>query len=363
MFKFIKNFVGYDENIEDEKEIQQLLLDDKIKTYIYCRVSTPTQAKSDKHSMDVQRNMCLDFIQTHNLEIDTIVHEVGSAYNQSKVRIKLQSLINKKKCNIIVMNVDRFCRNIEKGIEMLEKVIKNKSRLIFVEENIIFDEVSYDITFPKLKKLLKSAQAESEKISKRISATFLYKKKHGIFTGRSPKFGCQVIDKKLAPNPHEQKIIEFIGLMRTRGESISKINNALKSLYKGKFVRLELSNDSECLSEPLTYHNIADVLNDYDILKRNIKWNSRSVSSVDPIPKIKRNLKIKDTNEMDTKDDEKDVETTSTRSGRANNRRDKFDIIMKEKKENKIIKSLCEKTKKIKVSKKNKKMDEDEDEE
>jgi DNA invertase Pin-like site-specific DNA recombinase len=288
-------------------------LNDKDKTYIYCRVSTKGQATQDKFSIDVQRDICLKYAQKKNLFVDGIFQEIGSAFQSSyeKNQVKLTSLIKKRNCNIIIMNVDRFCRNINNGKEMIHRIVKNKNRLIFVENKIILDKNINS----EFETLLGSAEGESRKISDRIRLTNEYKRKNGIHIGGVAKYGFEIVKSNkgnvLSSIPNEQNIIDLIKCMRVPNTPMKDINALLGKLYHGNdFIGLDLSTNCDRISEPLSYKNIADILNDYDIKKRQNIWTASSVSAVidkkDRMKIVKKKKLVKKIKKDDLMVDEND---------------------------------------------------------
>lgn len=77
---------------------------EKLKTYIYCRVSSATK----KDDLNRQAERCIKFAETNGWEIEKVIKEVASGMNDN--RKKLISLLDKTPKRIIIEHKDRLTR-------------------------------------------------------------------------------------------------------------------------------------------------------------------------------------------------------------------------------------------------------------
>ncbi len=252
-------------------------------TVIFCRVSSYGQTGPHCVSFDVQEHKGNVCAKAFNLKVMSVVKMVESAYKGKSCTIK--SLItNNKGKNIVIYDVSRFSRNVDNGIELLHYALKCKTRLFFVSEGIVWDENHQDMCSLKYKLLL--AQNESEAISRRVSDAKQYKSKMGFFMGGVPKYGYKVIDvdggRKAVINKYEQAVIKFINLCRTEGTSVRKLNSLMKQIsrFDDNIVLEFEGKDVRTLQEPLCYTYISELLNSYEVKRRNDEWKTSMVSSI-----------------------------------------------------------------------------------
>ena len=106
-------------NNANPNDIQRIILTIRNKTaVVYCRVSSYGQTGQYHISFEVQEqkgNICANIFR---LKVMSTVKVVESAYKGVKCTIKSLIRQNRGK-NIIIYNVSRFCRNKDKGLELL----------------------------------------------------------------------------------------------------------------------------------------------------------------------------------------------------------------------------------------------------
>lgn len=256
---------------------------------IFCRVSSNMQTSPFSISFEVQENKALVCANMFKLKVIEIIKIVESAYDGKACTIK--SLITKNKGkNIIIYNVSRFARNVDRGIELLNYALKCNTRLFFIEEGIVWDKNHLNCK-EKLIKKLDFAQKESEAISRRVKDAKAEKKKRGYFTGGIAKYGYKIITeefgKKCVKDENEQLVIRFINLCRTVGSTADSINFILKKIskYQNYPIILEFGNDVDCINEPMSYSCIANILNEYEVGRRGGQWTASNVSSANSVEK------------------------------------------------------------------------------
>ena len=273
-------------NPEDIIRISSYILNNR--TLIFCRVSTIDQTGLQHISFELQEtkgNVCASIFK---LKVEMVYKIVESAYKNDYQTIK--SLIKKfKGKNIIIYNVTRFCRNLNAGVELLNLALKNKTRLIFVEEGIVWDENNqYNLLI--LKNKLAYAQEESLVIGRRVKDAISEKKRRGYHVGGAPKYGFKAINveggKKAVFDEQEQDVINFIKICKKVGTSVYEINKHMNLLtpkpiiIDDPIILYYNGNEIDFIKEPLSNVGIADILNSYDVLKRGNKWTGAMVSSV-----------------------------------------------------------------------------------
>ena len=257
--------------------------------YIYSRVSTNQQGPD---SLDVQRAICENFLISNNLELNGTFDEVSSAYN-GKQKVLEGIIESKLNSNIIVKNISRFSRDVLKGMGYIEKAKSKNIIFWFVDDHL---NTSNPTNYHQIRVKMSEAQLESENISKRSKDAIKVKKAKGWKFGKA-KFGYKAIIengiRKMRSNIDEKKIVDFISEAR-HGRSCRILNGKLKKIVANPppiFFYDKYGNRIENFDSPktLTYKEISDLLNSYNISNRGNLWKSSTVS---------RTLKVKDSYEL-----------------------------------------------------------------
>lgn len=270
----------------NKPDIQKIVMTMKSKDcVIFCRVSSFGQTGNFHISFEVQEEKGNACARLFHLRVKLVIKCVESAYSGTSSTIK--KLINKfRGKNIIIYNVSRFCRNKASGVGLLEYALKCNTRLFFVDEGIIWDKNNQN-NLSVLKRKLELAEEESRAIGKRVKDALAEKKRRGYFTGGVPKYGYKVIDveggRKAVPEEYEQAVIKFINMCREVGTSVKVLNEWVKQLSSANSdtINLEFSGKTvNRIHEPLSYNEIANLLNDFDIRRRGTNWSTSSVSKI-----------------------------------------------------------------------------------
>lgn len=278
--------------------------------FIYCRISSSIQ--QDGVSLDAQWKTCTEVLSSHGLTKPVLIQEVCSA--SKTIPPMLNTLCNKKKITIVFYSVDRFCRNEENGLEIVDKLLKNNSKLIFVRENLVVSD--HGENFSKFQLALKIASAESKAISDRVKICLEHYRSQGFHVGPAPYGKTLVPDKhqpkrkRLDTNSEEDKVIKFIMACSTPGTSVNEINSILETLAPiAKEDPIVVENDDK----PVTYITkkfgfslIAEFLNSYKVPYRNGKeWSANIVSRIvaNYIPSSSSSSKDEAKNSMDVEDE------------------------------------------------------------
>lgn len=247
---------------------------------IYCRVSSMAQNEYNKGvSLQVQEQLCIKFAYENKLRAKAVHKEVHSVYN--KIPRILTDIIKRKKQNIIISSVDRFSRSKIIGIKMAQQALKNKNKLIFVQEKFVVAENS-DLII--LEQFLKNTENESAVIGSRIKKARNFLISNGMFAGGSVPYGYKVLDKKLVKEIYEQRVIDFINMCRENEIYCNKLNKKMISIAKiSPYVPINCYDKNNksvpVITEPITFQDIADLLNSYGILKRGGLWCPRVIKT------------------------------------------------------------------------------------
>ena len=248
---------------------------------LYTRVSTNDQGSQ---SLNAQTQLCLNFMNSKGLTLNVHYSEIGSAYS-GKQKV-LNKLIGKHSNSVLyVLNVSRFSRNIQEGLNMLKDTANRNIRVMFIEEQLDSMNKSHA---HQIRVKLSEAQQESEVISNRINNMNKVLSSQGWRFG-VPEYGKKSVmfgdTRKFINNDDEIKIADFICQARD-GTSCKTLNSKLKRILPKAptihfydidgVTKIQYFNTAHTLS----FQEIADLLNDYGIKKRDKDWSASMVSSV-----------------------------------------------------------------------------------
>ncbi len=248
---------------------------------LYTRVSTGNQGSQ---SLDAQNQICLNYLNSNGVTLSSSFQEIGSAYNgnQTVLNYIIKTFNN---VNLYVLNVSRFSRNVINGLELLKIATNKKINVHFIEENL--DSMNRTHSH-QIRIKLSESQHESEIISNRINNI------NNILANKGWQFGVAEYGKRSEMNngirrfvndTYEKSIIDFICQARN-GVSCRLLNSKMKKI-KPKAVPIHFYDTDGITkinyfdkSQMLTFQEIADLLNDYDIKKRGRDWSASSVNNV-----------------------------------------------------------------------------------
>lgn len=255
---------------------------------IYSRISSKNQAYlNNVHlSIDTQKSSCIQYGNHHNFNIQNIFSEIKSAKDMRYLYTLNSILQNYKNVNLIISNVSRLSRNIIQGIEFIKQAASKNIIIHFVNDNAITNNHS---DFHKVKLLLCQSQYESEQISIRVKANNKHLKSKGWQFGLVP-YGYHAIKedgiRKFKYNTQELNIINFISTARKGNKSSTLLNIQLNQILPHNTHPIEFVDKDESIINyfdkeyTLTFGEIADLLNSYDITKRGNIWTAYSVNNV-----------------------------------------------------------------------------------
>ena len=247
---------------------------------IYCRISTKEQ------TLESQELACREYCERRNYRVIDVINETGSAYS-GKGQKKLNQLLqneNINNLNLIIYNIDRFSRNITLCEPLIDAVIEKNINLECVRNpvNLLSAWGRHNFKLAVL-----DSQYECDRISERVKQKNTLRKSKGILTKSSGCFGFKLSNdkKNIVYNTDEQAIINFIISIKDRNlssdEATQKLYGLLTKLSRplSDYVPIEFtgSNDQEL---KITNRVISDILNDYHILKRGLRWNGAKVNNV-----------------------------------------------------------------------------------
>lgn len=250
----------------------------KMTSIIYCRISSIAQNSYNKSvSLYAQEQICSKFAYENKLCVKSIYKEIHTAYN--KIPKVLNEITNKRGKTILISSIDRYSRNVEIGIKMAEKAIKNKNKFIFIQEKFICKSPS-DLAV--LKKFLQNTAYESASIGNRTKNTRSFLVSNGMFAGGSIPYGYNVVERKLVPNDLEQKIITFIKTCRKDYIICNDLNKQMLAI-SGSTETIkcydEKNNIVKHITQPLTLIEISDILNSFGVRKRGGLWCPRVINT------------------------------------------------------------------------------------
>jgi len=251
----------------------------------YRRISTQNQ--SNGHSLITQKKICDEYASNNNMNISNEYSDIGTGKNMKNLT-NLNNLIDENNnCTLVVVNIDRFSRDLEQGLQYLKKLKSKEITLYSIEQNVSSDNIS---GLRLVKSYINDSEFESKTIGLRVKKSLITIKKKGGYIG-GLKYGYQRCRLNNIPikvkSSSEKKIIELIKNLRLGTSSSKNISKQIKQITANnkipdiKFYDIE-DNEIEIFDKPLTltYTEIADILNDYNIKKRNKKFTKYSVSNI-----------------------------------------------------------------------------------
>ncbi len=293
MFSFIQSIKQHIIGVKNNEEQQVMTINHNntsldVETrdcVIYIRVS------SEEQNYEAQKYTCEEYAFNNRLYIKQIYEEKVSAYKGQQQTQLVKLIEENQNCNVVIFSIDRFSRNLKNSEDFIHKMADKKINLLSVKENI-----NLRTAFGKheFRKLISIAQYESELISERVRNSIKYRKENGIPIGIIP-YGLVKFNKKIVKDADEQNIIKFIVknskskstperfskelfvLMRKLKRKESDMVPIIITVEDEEYEYAELRND-EVIN--ITYEMMANVLNDYNIFKREKKWTKNSVARI-----------------------------------------------------------------------------------
>ena len=249
----------------------------------YSRISSINQKEG--HSIQTQKEIIQKYANDNNLNIIQSYNDIGSGLKMNLLKNLNYILNNYSNITILVHNIDRFSRNLKDACLYLEKFQKKNIIIYAIEQDISNKTISSTRLF---KTYINDAEFESKMIGLRVKKTLHNIKKKGGHVG-SIRYGFKkkkiqnipVIIKDSTENSIIKLIIDLrLGVKTSKelSESIIKITNTTKPLiFYDKY-----DNEIEKFAKPftLTFKEISDILNDYNITIRGKKCKGTTINNI-----------------------------------------------------------------------------------
>jgi DNA invertase Pin-like site-specific DNA recombinase len=225
------------------------------------------------------------YCENNNLNIVEEVHEIKSARNM-RYLYNLQDILSRySNTNLIIYNITRFSRNLLQGVELMNIAKNNNINIHFCEENAKTDHY---LDMHRIRLGLSQSEYESDTLSNRVKTNNIILKNKGWSFG-VPSYGFKAVMindiRSFQINEEEQNIIKFIKSARYGKCTVMALNKLLNNILPSnnqpiEFYDEELGETITRFSETytLTFGEIADLLNSYNISNRGSLWNSGSVN-------------------------------------------------------------------------------------
>ena len=199
----------------------------------YIRVSTQGQVE-DGVSLDAQEAKVRAWADLNGAEEVVIFRDEGISGKRSDNRPGLQSALDMvgKGDALVVYSLSRLSRSTKDALVLSEILQKKDADLVSLSEKIDTTSASGKMVFRLLAVL---NEFERDQISDRTRFALAHKKANGEKTGGDVPFGYRVRGGKLSRNAEEQKAINMILDLHSKGYSLQCICGALqKDGYKTK---------------------------------------------------------------------------------------------------------------------------------
>ena len=201
------------------------------KTLAYIRTST------DKQDNDTQKLEIYEYAHKKGLNIDEIIH-VQISSRRSHLQRRIDELVEKlKEADIlIVTEISRLGRSTAEVIQLINKLIGNKTRVIAIKQNL--DISSHDISSKIIVAIFSLlAELERDLVSLRTKEALAAKKSQGIKLGK-PKGTIQ--KSKFDKDVERIKELLYLGISTRR---ISKILGYPNHIGLNNYIRKKSIRD------------------------------------------------------------------------------------------------------------------------
>ena len=257
-------------------------------TIIYNRISSNNQSflQGNYASLDTQKEICVNYCSDKNLSSDNVVQEVVSAKDIKKQKGLMNILENHSNINIIISRVDRFSRDTCGALIFANKCKEKNIILHFVQDGICSNNY---MDIHRLTLALSQSKFELDTHSNRITANNKNLKNKGWKFG-NPSYGFAVNFKndirKFKVNTYEKHVIKFIVMAREGKVNCKELNKQLTKLNPVDKTQIAFYDKEGYQIEKfdklytLEYQEIADLLNSYNISKRNKKWTRSMIQNI-----------------------------------------------------------------------------------
>jgi DNA invertase Pin-like site-specific DNA recombinase len=276
---------------------------------IFVRSSTNQQ----EDSCSTQIEKCKQYCVKNNLVVkqtDIYKFDGHSAYKEAVYKLPILEIIAKPENankHLVFNDPSRLSRNVQFAFDILHDCEKQNIKLHSVREELVFDLKDKKQKIELLVSI-EDAQKESELISKRIMESNDIQRDNGGHFGKVPFGKEKYIEHKETipgniinvrkirnlPEEHvETRVIKVIKILR--GSCVNITVKEFLNLFNGLHAhKVQYGSEEEpfCnlitwvnfvdkdLDTPSGYSDIAQLLNDWDILNRGKKWNVASIMNL-----------------------------------------------------------------------------------
>ena len=256
---------------------------------IYCRLSSPNQAIINNFHVSIENQLtaCRNYCQQNGFTIGLEVQEIKSARDMNYLYELKKIGQNYENINLVIYNITRFSRNILQGLQYIQAFSSKNIVIHFVEENA---KTNHHLDLHRIRLGLSQSEYESDTISNRVKANNMILRNKGWKFGQAP-YGKEVVMingiRTFTENQYEQKIVRFITTARVGNCTVMALNNLLQTIIPNNKDPIEFYDyESESVitrfsqSYTLSFGEIADLLNSYNIYNRSKEWSASSVNRV-----------------------------------------------------------------------------------
>lgn len=180
-------------------------------TALYMRVSTMEQA-TEGYSLQSQKRKLLAYCEAMNWNVCNIYSDEGISGSSLEKRPAATQMLEDVKRgkieNVLIMKVDRLCRNTKDLLEIVDILKKYNVRLNAVDEKI---DYTTDVGKMVLTMLGSFAEFERNRISSRMIDGRVQKVMNGVKSrGAKVLYGYDFIDNQFIIKPLEATTVRFI---------------------------------------------------------------------------------------------------------------------------------------------------------
>lgn len=319
----------------------------RINTHIYSRVSGNQTRLNDKDptspfiSSDYQISRCISYAK-EKLKVNgpsVFIENKPSYSTEMSQQDCLFQLLKDDNIHIIFLRVDRFSRCFPKAFEIIDKIIPSKNiTLHFVEEGIVFNKHSTAGIKQLLTEALMKAHVESDNLSRRLRDINSHKKNLGNDLG-PPAYGMKIINengiRKKVINEYESNIIDFIKKVynikefnKDKSISFRVLNNMLMKLTNDPQIKEKIKDDpiqiwnskvtvdDQKLTKGFDAEDIAFILNEKGIKKRDSDWTKSSISNIISNARKRKRSSPTESNDIVHVDNERYIENIKKKRNR-----------------------------------------------
>ena len=195
-----------------------------LRAFGYIRVSTPGQVE-DGVSLETQEALIKAWCLANGCELVGIFVEGGMTAKRSDNRPELQKAIEAaclEGAVLVVYSLSRFARSTKDTLILAERLEKADADLVSLTEKIDTTSAAGKMVFRMLAVL---AEFERDLISERTTAAMAHKRSKGERVSRHIPYGFDLDEDgvNLVPNEDEQRVLELVAKLRSRGLSLRAI--------------------------------------------------------------------------------------------------------------------------------------------